>query len=49
MSTMTSPPLTHMDIITGGVRLLPRSVAVPALASHIRSGLVLTEHEAVNC
>jgi hypothetical protein len=32
--------------MNGAVRLAPRSVAVPALASHIRPGLVLTEHEA---
>ena len=44
MSTMTRPPLT--PTIKGSVRLLPGSVAIPALASHIRPGLVLTEHEA---
>jgi hypothetical protein len=30
---------------TSDLRLLPRAVAVPALASHIRPGLVLTERE----
>jgi len=43
MSVMTRSLTTVTG--TGEVRLLPRAVAVPALASHIRPGLVLAERE----